>query len=149
MAACSRAGLPQLVNAICNIYQRRLCREHSFSCVQVSQAQLVTKSDLQQRHAVLTSIGCVHQDKSMFCLPQTEQTLPCLCLQDKQHKRKAAAAVLPVRLGDEGMALESSFKDGLKHEVLRSLCQLVNSSELALEVCLTTCHIFRSVFFCQ
>lgn len=54
-------------------------------------------------------------------------------LQDKQHKRKAAAAVLPVRVGDEGMALESSFKDGLKNEVLRSLCQLVNSSELALE----------------
>lgn len=80
------------------------------------------------------------KDKSMFFLPQNEQTLPCLCLQDKQHKRKAAAAVLPVRVGDEGMALESSFKDGLKHEVLRSLCQLVNSSELALEVCLTTCQ---------
>ena len=39
------------------------------------------------------------------------------------------------------MALESSFKDGLKNEVLRSLCQLVNSSELALEVSLTSCPI--------
>ena len=43
--------------------------------------------------------------------------------------------VLPVRMADEGVALESSFKDGVKSEVLRSLCQLVNTSELALEVC--------------
>ena len=42
--------------------------------------------------------------------------------------------VLPVRMGDEGVALESSFRDGVKNEVLRSLCQLVNTSELALEV---------------
>ncbi len=42
--------------------------------------------------------------------------------------------VLPVRMGDEGVALESSFTDGVKNEVLRSLCQLVNTSELALIV---------------
>ena len=42
--------------------------------------------------------------------------------------------VLPVRMADEGVALESSFRDGVKNEVLRSLCQLVNTSELALEV---------------
>lgn len=43
--------------------------------------------------------------------------------------------VLPVRMADEGVALESSFRDGVKNEVLRSLFQLVNTSELALEVC--------------
>ena len=37
-------------------------------------------------------------------------------------------------MGDEGVALESSFREGVKNEVLRSLCQLVNTSELALEV---------------
>lgn len=54
-------------------------------------------------------------------------------LQNK-HKRKTAAVILPVRMGNEGVALESSFKDGVKNEVLRSLCQLVNTTELALEV---------------
>ena len=44
--------------------------------------------------------------------------------------------VLPVRMADEGVAVESSFRDGVKNEVLRSLCQLVNTSELALEVSL-------------
>ncbi len=58
-------------------------------------------------------------------------------MQDK-HKRKSAAVVLPVRMGDEGVALESSFRDGVKNEVLRSLCQLVNTSELALEVTITS-----------
>ncbi|DBA65521.1 TPA: hypothetical protein ACH3X2_003177 [Trebouxia sp. C0005] len=38
-------------------------------------------------------------------------------------------------MGDEGVALESIFRDGVKNEALRSLCQLVNTSELALEVC--------------
>ncbi len=42
--------------------------------------------------------------------------------------------VLPVRMADEGVALESNFRDGLKNEVLGSLCQLVITSELALEV---------------
>ena len=39
-------------------------------------------------------------------------------------------------MGDEGVALESSFRDGVKNEVLRSLCQLVNTSELALQMSL-------------
>ncbi|KAL0043247.1 hypothetical protein WJX82_001982 [Trebouxia sp. C0006] len=55
-------------------------------------------------------------------------------LPDK-HKRRSAAVVLPVRMADEGVALESSFRDGVKNEVLHSLCQPVNTSELALEVC--------------
>ena len=59
-------------------------------------------------------------------------------LQQDKHKRKSTAVVLPVRMGDEGVALESSFRDGVKNEVLRSLCQLVNTSELALEVWQTT-----------
>ena len=54
-------------------------------------------------------------------------------LQDK-HKRKTSAVILPVRMGYGGVALESSFQGGVKHEVLRSLCQLVNTTELALEV---------------
>ena len=37
--------------------------------------------------------------------------------------------VLPVCMGDEGVALKSSFKDGVKNEVLRSLCQLVDRKE--------------------
>ncbi|DBA81402.1 TPA: hypothetical protein ACH3X2_006820 [Trebouxia sp. C0005] len=44
-------------------------------------------------------------------------------LPDK-HKHRSAAVVLPVCMGDEGVALKSSFKDGVKNEVLRSLCQL-------------------------
>lgn len=51
-----------------------------------------------------------------------------------KHKRRTAAVILPVRVGSEGVALESSFKSGVKNEVLRSLCQLVNTTELALEV---------------
>ena len=78
--------------------------------------------------------ACMLAPSKTGLLLQHEKMCILCCLQDKHHKRKAAAAVLPVRVGDEGMALESSFKDGLKHEVLRSLCQLVNSSELALEV---------------
>ncbi len=50
--------------------------------------------------------------------------------------------VLPVRMGDEGVALESSFRDGVKNEVLRSLCQLVNTSELALDVSLPSFMAF-------
>ncbi|KAL3132004.1 hypothetical protein ABBQ32_14227 [Trebouxia sp. C0010 RCD-2024] len=55
-----------------------------------------------------------------------------------KHKRRTAAVILPVRVGSEGVALESSFKSGVKNEVLRSLCQLVNTTELALEVCVVT-----------
>lgn len=51
-----------------------------------------------------------------------------------KHKRRTAAVILPVRVGNEGVALESSFQSGVKNEVLRSLCQLVNTTELALEV---------------
>ena len=57
----------------------------------------------------------------------------CHCMQDK-HKHRSAAVVLPVPVGNEGVALESSFTNGVKYEVLRSLCQLVNTTELALEV---------------
>ena len=78
--------------------------------------------------------------------------------------------VLPERMADEGVALESSFRNGVKNEVLRSLCQLVNTNELALEVSLpsfvapwacswTICsdtslqigalvHVYRPSFWC-
>ena len=72
-------------------------------------------------------------------------------IQDK-HKHKSAAVVLPVRTVDEGVALESSFKDGVKNEVLRSLCQVVNTSELALEVtalfCIATASMLSSSRCC-
>ena len=58
----------------------------------------------------------------------------CLAFVQSKHKRRTAAVILPVRVGNDGVALESSFKSGVKNEVLRSLCQLVNTTELALEV---------------
>ncbi|KAL0043201.1 hypothetical protein WJX82_003394 [Trebouxia sp. C0006] len=54
---------------------------------------------------------------------------------ERLDKRRRAAVVLPERMADEGVALESSFRDGVKNEVLRSLSQLGNTRELALEVC--------------
>ena len=42
--------------------------------------------------------------------------------------------MLLVRMADERVDLESRLRDGVKNEVLRSPCQLVNTSELALEV---------------
>lgn len=46
-------------------------------------------------------------------------------------------SVLPVRItGGEGVAFENTFHEGMKRERLRSLCQLVNMSELPLEVAL-------------
>ena len=45
-----------------------------------------------------------------------------------QDKRRSAAVVLPVHMGDEGVALESSSRDGVKNEELPSLCQLVNTT---------------------
>lgn len=46
-----------------------------------------------------------------------------------------AAVVLPVRMsGGKGIALESSFQHGLKQERLRTLCQVVNTTSLTLEV---------------
>jgi hypothetical protein len=52
----------------------------------------------------------------------------------QQQPESMSASVLPVRVGDSGVALESVFQEGVKWEVLRSLCQLVNASELTLEV---------------
>ena len=46
--------------------------------------------------------------------------------------------MLPVRMAKEVAALESSFRDGVKNEVLRSLCQLGNTSDLALKVTLAS-----------
>ena len=51
----------------------------------------------------------------------------------------------PVRLADGGVALESNFRQGVKHEVLRSLCQLVNTTKLALEVGRLACAYICSV----
>ena len=48
-------------------------------------------------------------------------------------------SVLPVRIdGAEGVAFEDSFQQGVKRECLRSLCRVVNATELPLEVALTT-----------
>ncbi|KAK9908805.1 hypothetical protein WJX75_003140 [Coccomyxa subellipsoidea] len=47
-----------------------------------------------------------------------------------------ASSVVPVRMRGAVVALESSFQGGVKREVLRSLCQLVNDTQLRLEVAL-------------
>ncbi len=47
-----------------------------------------------------------------------------------------ASSVVPVRMRGGVVALESSFQGGVKREKLRSLCQLVNDTQLRLEVAL-------------
>ena len=43
---------------------------------------------------------------------------------------------MPVRVDSyHGVVLETSFQEGIRREALRSLAQLVNSSEVALQVC--------------
>lgn len=46
------------------------------------------------------------------------------------------ASVVPVHLRGGMVALESSFRGGVRREVLRSLCQLVNDAAFPLEVAL-------------
>lgn len=46
-----------------------------------------------------------------------------------------AAVVVPVRVDSEhGVAFETSFQDGVRHETLRSMCQLANACAMPLEV---------------
>ncbi|KAL4858517.1 Vacuolar protein sorting-associated protein 13C [Chlorella vulgaris] len=47
-----------------------------------------------------------------------------------------SASVTPIKIGKEGLVVESSVANGTRREVLRALCQLVNSTELTLEACL-------------
>ena len=47
-----------------------------------------------------------------------------------------SASVIPVRLRGGVVAVESSFRGGMKLEVLRSLCQVANDTQLRLEVAL-------------
>ena len=71
-------------------------------------------------------------------------------MQGSRQQKATAATVTPVRLADGGVALESNFRQGVKHEVLRSLCQLVNTTKLALEVgCLALCILFHFVILGQ
>ena len=66
-------------------------------------------------------------------------------MQGSRQQKATAATVTPVRLADGGVALESNFRQGVKHEVLRSLCQLVNTTKLALEVGrLALCILFAA-----
>ena len=44
-----------------------------------------------------------------------------------QSQDDVAASVIPVRMRGAVVALESSFRDGVKREVLRSLCQASTS----------------------
>ena len=60
----------------------------------------------------------------------------CLLAQGKKGQGgQAALAVMRFASGD-GVALEGSFRGGVKQEVLRSLCQVCNATSLALEVSL-------------
>ena len=58
-----------------------------------------------------------------------------MCIIQARKDHGPAAVVLPVRMsGGKGIALESSFQHGLKQERLRTLCQVVNTTSLTLEV---------------
>lgn len=58
------------------------------------------------------------------------------CSQGGRGTDDMASSVLPVRTRGGVVALESSFQGGIRREVLRSLCQLVNDTQLRLEVAL-------------
>lgn len=48
-----------------------------------------------------------------------------------------SSSAVPVRVDSHnGVVLETSFQDGIRRETLRSLAQLANSTELALQVCI-------------
>ena len=57
-------------------------------------------------------------------------------MQGSQNQDDVSASVIPVRLRGGVVAVESSFRGGMKHEVLRSLCQVANDTQLRLEVAL-------------
>ncbi len=60
---------------------------------------------------------------------------PAATIMQVSRETGPAASVIPVRVpGGKGIALESSFQHGLKQERLRTLCQVVNSTSLTLEV---------------
>lgn len=51
------------------------------------------------------------------------------------HQMQDSSSLVPVRVDSHnGVVLETSFQDGIRHETLRSLAQLVNASDLPLEV---------------
>jgi hypothetical protein len=52
------------------------------------------------------------------------------------HQLQDSSSLVPVRVDSyHGVVLETSFQEGIRREALRSLAQLVNSSEVALQVC--------------
>lgn len=57
-----------------------------------------------------------------------------LCL----HAAASIASLAPLRVGNEGLVVEGMLVHGVLHERLRSLCQVVNSTDFALEACLVT-----------
>ena len=57
-------------------------------------------------------------------------------MQGSQNQNDVSASVIPVRLRGGVVALESSFRGGIKLELLRSLCQVANDTQLPLEVAL-------------
>ena len=57
-------------------------------------------------------------------------------MQGSQNQDDVSASVIPVRLRGGVVAVESSFRGGMKLEVLRSLCQVANDTQLRLEVAL-------------
>ena len=51
------------------------------------------------------------------------------------HQMQDSSSLVPVRVDSHnGVVLETSFQDGIRREALRSLAQLVNASDLPLEV---------------
>lgn len=51
-----------------------------------------------------------------------------------QSSASPPASLIPLKL-DDGIVIETSFKDGFRHEVIRSCCTFVNSTSFELEVC--------------
>ena len=62
-------------------------------------------------------------------------------MQGTQKQDDVSASVIPVRLRNGVVALESSFRGGIKREVLRSLCQVsANRAEVVLYRSSWTAH---------
>ena len=62
----------------------------------------------------------------------------CLIVQSSKNRDDTTASVIPVRMRAGTVALESSFRGGIKRELLRSLCQ----------VSLNASHVFSEPLAC-
>lgn len=78
----------------------------------------------------------MHAAHCIRCVPALD-CHSCVVALVQASSDASSASVLPVRVDDSGVAIQRTFQEGVKCEVLRSLCQLVNQSQLSLEVSIT------------